>query len=116
MALLNHQTITDARIIIKEALRITKKNGLILFTLFLMNKLTANTIKSTKFKFEQCDIGWWTSDINRPCLNSAFDEMIVRKTILQNGGNIVEPIHYGQWRGLHSGLTGHDVILIKKIS
>jgi len=116
LALLNHQTSQDTRTIIAESLRITKKNGLILFTIFLINKLTINQLKSPEiaFKFEQCGVDHWTTNIDRPCLNSAFDESIIRKTIISNGGQIIDPIYYGQWRGLTTGLTGHDIILIRK--
>lgn len=117
IALLNHQTIQDTKTIIKETLRITKKNGLILFTIFLINKYTLSRIDSQElaFKFKECDIDCWTTNIDRPCLNSAFSESIIRKTIMQNNGMIVDPIFYGQWNGTKNGLTGHDIILVKKL-
>jgi len=114
IALLNHQTAIDARTIIKESLRIVKKNGLILLTAFLINKLTIDRLSKCVFQFQQNDIDSWVVDINRPCINAAFDETMIRKTILNNNGIIIEPILYGQWRCFGNGLIGHDIIIIKK--
>lgn len=116
IALLNHQTPQDAKIIIEEALRITKKNGLILFTIFLINKFVLQQLHLPEivFKFQSCGIDHWATNVNRPNLNSAFDESVIRKTIISHGGQLINPVFYGQWRGLTTGLTGHDIIVIRK--
>lgn len=116
IAVLNHQYIKEAKEIIKELLRVTKKNGLILISGFFINKFT--NLNSSKFKFQPISFESWSTNIDRPCLNSAFDESVIRKTIIENNGQIVEPIRYGQWRGqTHQtivSLTGHDLIIIRK--
>lgn len=117
LAVLNHQSFKEASIIIKELLRITKKNGLILITVFLINNLTQQLMKkaSCKFDFIKSSIDNFSTNLDRPYLNNAFYEDMIRKVIINNKGQIVEPIYYGEWRGQNSGLTGHDVIVIRKL-
>lgn len=117
LAVLNHQSYTEAAIIIKELLRVTSKNGIILITLFLINNFTTKILENDhcRFRFIKSSIDTFSTNLDRPYLNSAFYENMIRKHIIQNGGQIIEPIYYGQWRGLYSGLTGHDVILIRKL-
>lgn len=117
IALLNHQDITNAKAIISEALRVTKKSGIVIFTAFLINPQSKSQLSfdQTNIKFVEHTSEWWVSNPSRPYLNCAFDESIIRRTIIEAGGQIVEPIHYGQWRNLLNSPTGHDLIVIRKL-
>lgn len=117
IAVLNHQDITRAQTIIKEALRVTKKGGLTIFTVLLLNAQSRFQLQQNQcvFKLQEKTDDWWVSNVTRPYLNCALDETIIRRTIIENRGQVVEPIYYGQWRQLNHAPTGHDLLVIRKI-
>jgi SAM-dependent methyltransferase len=117
MALLNHQDPQRAKRIISEALRVTKKGGRIVFTTFLLNPQSTFQLNYDQcvFSFKEKTPEWWVTNYERPYLNCAIDETIIRRTIIENKGQIVEPIQYGHWRQIVEAPTGHDLIIIRKI-
>lgn len=116
IALLNHQDMKNTTQIIKEALRVTKKGGIILFTAFLLNSQSKTQLQfnNVTIPFTEHTDEWWVVNHNRPYLNCALDEFIIRRIVLENNGQVVEPIYYGQWRNLPAP-TGHDLLIIRKL-
>ncbi len=117
IALLNHQDMERAERIISESLRIVKKGGIVLFTAFMINPQSITQLRYDQcvFKFKEKTADWWVTDYERPYLNCALDETIIRRTIIQNRGQVVEPIYYGHWRQIVNTPTGHDLLVIRKV-
>lgn len=117
IAVLNHQDITGATRIIKESLRVVKRGGKIIMTAFLLNSQSRTQIQygDCAVQFTEKTPEWWVANLSRPYLNCALDETIIRRTIVENKGQIVEPILYGQWRNMNHAPTGHDLLVIRKV-
>lgn len=95
IAVLNHNNNADVDNIIREASRILVHKGLLLVTAFLSN----NPLNDRT---------------DRPLLNSATSEQLLRKSLLANGMMIREPILYGSWRETEIGLSYHDIVIASK--
>ncbi len=117
IAVMNHQDIVGATRIIKESLRVVKRGGRIIMTAFLLNPQSRAQLQhdNCSMSFREKTPEWWVTNYTRPYLNCALDETIIRRTIVENKGQIVEPILYGQWRNMNHAPTGHDLLVIRKV-
>jgi ubiquinone/menaquinone biosynthesis C-methylase UbiE len=117
VAVMNHQSIENAVRIIKESLRVVKRGGKIIMTAFLLNAQSRTQLQygNCALQFQEKTPEWWVANASRPYLNCALDETIIRRTIVENKGQIVEPILYGQWRNMNHAPTGHDLLVIRKV-
>jgi len=115
IAVFNHCKYQWIKPIINEVSRVLKPTGICLSTWFIINRhyeYIKNTLpKRYQFNYIN-DLTYNASET--PCLNTAFSEPDLRKTILETKMRIIEPIRYGEWASGPAPLTGHDIMLLRQ--
>jgi SAM-dependent methyltransferase len=115
----NHLDIQSVLRYVDESARVLKRNGFFVFTALLLNDYSLGQIKlgltKAPFKFSYPDSGMRYEHKDRRYLNIAIEEQDVRRRCLRNKLAIQEPLRYGQWCNSHLAISGHDVIVAKKI-
>jgi len=124
ISVFTHMLENDLKNYFSEVSRVMKQRGLAWITFYLINDETLELLdsKSTnidfKYKFEP---GYRSIREDQPESSVAWDEEIVKKLCKQNGLEIVEPIHYGNWRYANDPektkktLSIQDIMILRKI-
>lgn len=97
-----------------ECLRVLKNNGMITMSCMIINDTREQILKvDGSCKYYQ--IGeWWFSNEHRQNLNVGVLEKLLRRIVMLNGGQIIEPIRYCNWSGA-SKYKPDDLLLIRKL-
>jgi SAM-dependent methyltransferase len=96
-----------------ETARVLKPGGCTLFTCLLLNGFSHAKIPTLPrpYNLPHRTPASWHSSAERPLLNVAHPEMMVRRKCLEVGLRIMEPIAYGQWAHGPNPLAGPDVVI-----
>jgi SAM-dependent methyltransferase len=97
---------------------VLKAGGIILCTCLLLNDHSILQIEKGKtnrpFTFQH-DLGDSKIEYSdRPLLNTAIPEILVRRCFMENKLLIKEPILYGTWCNHPNASFGHDIIIARK--
>jgi len=113
----NHLELPWATQYIREITRVLKPKGIFFGTFFLLNGISmpyARNREDHPLKFEVETNDAWFEYKDRPLFNVALAEQPIRRTFINNGLMIKEPIRYGNWCGSKNAIIGHDVIVAIK--
>lgn len=118
VAVFNHLKFDWAANYIRESIRLLTPGGVFFSTFILLNQRSMEAIDSKEehpFKFQRRDHDTWYDYKSRPLWNTALPETPLRRIFVKGKMMIQEPIRYGEWCGSSAAITGHDVIIAKKI-
>jgi len=111
-----HMLLKEIERYLSEIVRVTKPNGKVLVTFFLLNKETEISKQNAfDFKYKIGD-GVFTVDSITPESAVAYDEQLIRDLYKNHKLTVTEPIYYGFWSGRKSCLNGQDIVIARKLS
>ena len=124
ISVFTHMLENDLKNYFSEISRVMKKGGLAWITFYLINEETLKLLdsKSTSIDFKyRYEPGYRSIRDDNPESSVAWEEGIVKEVCKKNGFEIIEPIHYGNWRYANDQakrtktLSIQDIILLRKI-
>ena len=81
-----------------EVSRVLRPGGKCLFTFFILNDVSRSHMASAaEFSFDHEMEGCWSIDRHLPERAIAYDEAEVRRMLVDEGMDVIEPIYYGSW-------------------
>lgn len=111
---LNHLRTGDALKLITLVTKYLAKDGHIIMTANLLNTYSESAILAGRtrkpFRFAHRSLDEWVEYADRPTINVAIGEQLLRSHLLQLGLQVQDPIEYGAWSGRDSNF-GPDVIV-----
>lgn len=114
IAVMNHLHYNDIANIITESSRVLKKNGVLFCTHTILNSKSISFIDNRRtqpYMFNYRTTDTWYDYEDRLLINTAHNEVDIRRLLIRNRLMIREPIRYGEWCGSKSSLCGPDVVI-----
>jgi SAM-dependent methyltransferase len=107
----------DMRHYMAEAARVLKPGGKCFMTFFVLNADSQSLMKSSgarmSFRFPRA--GYFAAEEQKVDETAiAFDELVVRGCITENGMRLEEPIHFGSWSGRKNFSSFQDILIAVK--
>jgi SAM-dependent methyltransferase len=101
---------------VTETARVLKPGATALITWFLLNEPTRAVLGTGRCRpnFKHDHGAYRTIDEAAPEAAVAYDEDFMRKLLESRGLEIVEPIHFGRWRGTKSGRSAQDIVVARR--
>ena len=98
---------------LREIARVLRPDGTCLATFFLVNDVSLEFMRAGKslVNFKYKGPHYRLLDPNVPERAIAYDEKLIRNLYARIGLEIVEPIHYGSWRGNWDQWPVQDVVV-----
>lgn len=115
-SVLTHMLPPDIDNYLAEISRVLRPGGACLVTFFVITPDALQRVQdgSAVFRFADSGTGYYSISRREPEKAVAYTEETLRRAYAACGLSIVEPLHYGTWSGLTSGLSGQDMIVARK--
>jgi 2-polyprenyl-3-methyl-5-hydroxy-6-metoxy-1,4-benzoquinol methylase len=117
LAVFNHFHTSWVFQYVREASRVLKPRGVLIFTAILLNQRSMqfiNGVQTQPYAFPHRTPESWHDFESRPLWNVAQPEDAIRRVCIKSNLTIKEPIRYGEWCNSPVALLGPDVIIAKK--
>ena len=99
-----------------ETTRVLKPGATCLMTWFLLNEETLSALDGDAcwFDFKYSHGRYRTVDEATPEAAIAYDEDFALELLKSAGLEVVEPIHFGDWRGTQGGRSAQDIVVVRR--
>jgi SAM-dependent methyltransferase len=112
----NHYVGTSFRRVFRECVSKLRRSGLMVMScLIIPEQMMQSLLQEPNPSMYNVDNHWWISDPMRPNLRVAASEIAIRRIVMENKCQIVEPIRFGNWSEVDVKNIQHDMILIRKL-
>ncbi len=113
-----HMLVDDVRGYLREISRVLREGGRCVITYFLLNEESRARMESgqaaRRFPYLGEEGIYRLESSEDPVAAVAYEESYIRSLYREHGLQILEPIHYGSWRGRSQAWFAQDIIIAQK--